>query len=104
MLEGLATRFIIKQKQILIHIHIICLSFLSFFFRRFRETKVVICFHLDCVDVMCQIWFHLITKFYLKLMKFVCFLKCRTYEDERGVYDVSNSKNIEVMLVWPEII
>ena len=35
---------------------------------------------------------------------FVCFLKCRTYEDERGVYDVSNSKNIEVMLVWPEII
>ena len=75
MLEGLGTRFIIKQKQILIHIHIICLSFLSFFFRRFRETKVVICFHLDCVDVMCQIWFHLITKFYLKLMKFSAFYK-----------------------------
>ena len=75
MLYGLAARFIIKQKQILTHIHIICLSFLSFYFRRCRETKVIICFLLDCVDVMCQIWFHLITKFYLKLMKFSAFYK-----------------------------
>ena len=27
MIEGLAARFIIKQKEILIHIHIICLFF-----------------------------------------------------------------------------
>ena len=73
MLEGLGARFIIKQKQILTHIHIICLSFLSFFFRRCRETKVIICFHLDFVDVMCQMWFHLITKFYLKLKFSACY-------------------------------
>ena len=75
MLEGLAARFIIKQKQILTHIHIICLFFLSFFFSRCWETEVRICCHLDCVDVMCQIWFYLSTKFYLKLMKFSAFYK-----------------------------
>ena len=49
--------------------------FLSFFFRRCRETEVRICCHLDCVDVMCQIWFYLSTKFYLKLMTFSAFYK-----------------------------
>ena len=52
MIEGLAARFIIKQKEILTHIHIICLFFLSFFSRRCREAEVRICCHLDCVDVM----------------------------------------------------
>ena len=75
MLEGLAERFIFIQKQILTHISIICLFFLSSFFRRCRETEVRICFHLDCVDVMCQIWFHLTQKFYLKLIKFSAFYK-----------------------------
>ena len=44
--------------------------FLSFFFRRCRETEVRICCHLDCVDVMFQIWYYLITNFHLKLMQF----------------------------------
>ena len=70
MIEGLAARFIIKQKEILTHIHIICLFFLSFFSRRCRETEVRICCHLDCVDVMFQIWYNLITNFHLKLMRF----------------------------------
>ena len=70
MIEGLAARFIIKQKEILTHIHIICLFFLSFFSRRCRETEVRIRCHLDCVDVIFQIWYHLITNFHLKLMKF----------------------------------
>ena len=78
MLEGLAERFIFIQKQILTHIPIICFFsfvFLSFFFRRCRETEVIICFHLDCVVILCQIWFDLNTKFYLKLMKFSAFCK-----------------------------
>ena len=98
MLEGLAERFIFIQKQTLTHVHIICLFFLSFFFSRCRETEVRICCHLDCVDIMCQIWFHLDTKFHSKLMKFSAFYKYSNallivglYEDERGVYDVSNS-------------
>ena len=53
--------------KILTHIPIICLFFLSSFFRRCRETEVRIYWHLDCVDVMCPIWFHLNTKFHLKL-------------------------------------
>ena len=73
MLEGLAAGFIFIQKQILTHIHIICLFFLSFFFSRSRETEVRIYWHLDCVDVMCQIWFHLNTKFQSKLVKFLAF-------------------------------
>ena len=73
MLEGLAGRFIFKQ--ILTHIHIICLFFLSFFFRRCRETEVRIYWHLDSVAVMCQIWFHLNTKLHLKLMKLSAFFK-----------------------------
>ena len=75
MLEGLAERFIFIQKQILTHIHIICLFFLSFFFRRCRETEVRICCQLDYVDVMCQIWFHLGTKFRLRLIKSSVFYK-----------------------------
>ena len=47
--------------------------FLSFFFRRCRETEVRICCQLDCVDVMYQIWFHLNKKFQSKLMKFLAF-------------------------------
>ena len=75
MIEGLAARFIIKQKQILTHIHIICPFFLPFFFRRCRETEVGICCHLDSVDAMYQIWFNLNTKFHLHLMKFSAFYK-----------------------------
>ena len=96
--------------QILTIIRIICLFFLSFFFRRCRETEVRICCHLDRVDVMYQMRFNLNTKFLLKLMKnfsflyiSVCFFSCRTYEDERGVSDVSYSEDIDVMLLWPEI-
>ena len=74
MIEGLTARFIIKQKQILTHIHIICHFFLPFFFRRCRETEVGICCHLDSVDVMYQIWFNLNTKFHLNLMKFQLFI------------------------------
>ena len=74
MLEGLAARFIITKKQILTHFYIIYLFFLSFFFRRCRETEVRICCHLDCVDVMCQIWFHLNTKILLKADKILSFL------------------------------
>ena len=74
MLEGLAERFIFIQKQILTHIPIICLFFLSSFFRRCWETEVRICCQLDCVDVMCQIWFHLNTKILLKADKILSFL------------------------------
>ena len=112
MIEGLAARFFIKQKKILTHIHIICLFFpFVFFFRRCWETEVRIRCHLDCVDVMFQIWYHLITNFPLKLMRFSArhkylyafSINCRTYEDERGVSYVSYRQNIEVMLVWPVI-
>ena len=75
MLEGLAARFSIEQKQILTHIHIICLFFLSFFFRHWRETVVRIRFYLDFVDVIYQIWYHLNTKFHLELMKFLAFYR-----------------------------
>ena len=75
MIEGLAARFIFIQKQILTHILIICLFFLSSFSRRRRETEVRIYWHLDCVAVMCQIWFHLNTKLHLKLMKLSAFFK-----------------------------
>ena len=52
MIEGLAARFIMKQKQILTHIHIICLFLLSFFFRRCRKAEVRIFCHLDRFAVM----------------------------------------------------
>ena len=73
MIEGLAVRFIIKQKQIFTHIHITGLFVLSFFFRRCRETEVRICCQLDCADLMYQIWFNLDKKFQTKLMKLVVF-------------------------------
>ena len=91
MLESLAARFIIKQKQILTHIHIICLFFLSLFFRRWRETEVGDCCHLDCVDVLYQVWYHLNTEFLSKLMKFRAFY---TYSYAFAIAGLAKKKEV----------
>ena len=110
MIDGLAARFFIKQKQILTHIHIICLFFPFVFFQallgnRGKNLALGLC-RCNVPDMVSSY-----NKLPLKLMRFsarhkyLCAfsINCRTYEDERGVSYVSYRQNIEVMLVWPVI-